>query len=181
MLEKFTLGVFAGILNNDGKVLLRRRILPEETNSLTGKKVFGDYELPGGKAEQAEMLSIGNERGLLVALSRETKEEIDINIYPKIETAMYPAVFCKKLSEEKIVMDIALVFVLLASEWNGKPKGEIAWVNPSQLKKLAEEPKGKQLLSGWGKRMCRMTLFTLCHGSYGKEAKRMLATIQDKL
>lgn len=180
-MEKFTLGVFAGILNDDGEVLLRRRILPEETNSLTGKNVFGDYELLGGKVEQAEMLSIGNERGLLLALSREAKEEAGINIYPKIETAMYPAVFCKKLSEKKIVMDIAIVFVLLASEWNGKPKGEIAWVNPCQLKELAEKPKGKQLLSGWGKRMCRMALFTLCHGSYDKEAKRMLSTIQARL
>ena len=161
--EKFisTAGVFAGIFNEDGKLLLRRRTLPEEKKSLiSDKTVKRDWELPGGIVEQEEMLAAGDERGLVNALKREIKEELGLEIDISIPLTTFPVVLSKEISG-KIVNDIALLVVVGPKQWKGKPKGEITWVHFWKLKKLAENPPGEQLLSGWGKRMCRMALIAL--------------------
>jgi len=46
--------------------------------------------------------------------------------------------------------------------WKGTITGrKIIRVDPIGLRSLAKNPKGNQLLSGWGKRMCRMSLGAL--------------------
>ncbi len=171
-------------MNKDGKLLVRRRILPEEKVSLIiSKTVKGDYELPGGIAEQAEMLVAGNETGLIKVAERETKEELGLEIKPSLASPMIPVVLAKEFPN-KTVNDIAFVIPVQPEQWTGKLEGEVMWVDPDELRELAEKPKGEQLLSGWGKRMCRMALHVLCHSpnlAYSRRAKEMLAEIQKEL
>lgn len=187
MVEKFkaVIGAFAGILHEDGKVLVKRRTLPGEEKSLiVPEKVYGDWELPGGIVEQEEMLAAGNERGLIEAAKRETKEELGLEINPSLASPIIPVVLAKEFPGERIVNDIAFVVPIQPDQWTGKPKGEVAWVDPSGLQDLAKRPKGEQLLSGWGKRMCRMALHALCYSQkliISNRAKNMLAVIQKEL
>ncbi len=187
MKKKFeaTVGVFAGILNENGELLVRRRVLEGEEKSLIiSEKVYGDYELPGGIAEQKEMLAIGNEKGLIAVAKRETKEELGLEINPPLTSLMIPIIFTKEFADKKIVNDIAFVIPIQPDQWTGEPEGEVVWVAPDELRELAEKPKGEQLLSGWGKRMCRMSLHALCYSPNSvirKKATDMLLLIQKEL
>ena len=54
-------------------------------------------------------------------------------------------------------------------------------VSPAELYELAQQPKGQQLLSGWGKRMCRMSLGALLQthiGMYYLQARNFLDGIK---
>jgi len=182
MVEKFisTVGVFAGILNVDGKLLLRRRTLPEEEKSLiSDKTVKRDWELPGGIVEQEEMLAASDEKGLIEALKREIKEELGLEIELFLPLQVFPVVLAKEISG-RITSDIAFLIVVQHGQWSGEPTGKIRWVDPWDLKELAENPPGEQLLSGWGKRMCRMALIALKHSPvlmFSTKARKLLAEI----
>lgn len=165
---KATIGVFAGIINEEGKILLRRR---EEIDSITGKSYKGDWELPGGGVVEAEKITYDH---LVKELIREVKEEIGISISVDPMPEMYPLLFKGPQG-----YDLALVVPIRS---NKKPsKGETIYVSPKELKELAEKPKGQQLLSGWGKRMCCMALKAHSFGTAyyeAKEAGEMLFAIQ---
>ncbi len=54
-------------------------------------------------------------------------------------------------------------------------------VSPNELYELVQQPKGQQLLSGWGKRMCRMSLGALINSPvslYRAEASAFLGLIK---
>lgn len=181
--EKFIpiIGVFAGILNEDGELLLRRRTLPEEQRSeISGKTVKRDWELPGGAVEESEMLCAGNEEGLSWALKREVKEELGLEIKLSLPLQTFPVVLSKEIAG-KIVNDIALLIVVKPDQWEGEPKGEIEWVSALGLNHIARYGLyGGKLVSGWGKRMHRMALIALFHSSnpkYQSKAQATLATI----
>jgi 8-oxo-dGTP pyrophosphatase MutT (NUDIX family) len=184
-LEKFTwtIGVFAGVLREDGKLLLRKRVLPEERESITGKEVKGDWELPGGAVKKAEAFAIGHEGVFIEALKREIKEELGLEINLPKMAPMYPAALVKRFPDREIA-DSAFLMVIQPDQWRGEPKGIIKWVNPDELKELAERKPGDQLLSGWGKRMCRMALKALTHSpnkEFAKKADEYLTEIQSKM
>jgi len=183
LVEKFvpTVGVFAGILNQDGGLLLRRRTLPEEEKSLiSGKTIKRDWELPGGIAEQEEMLVASNERGLISALKREVREELGLEIDVSLPLQTFPVVLAKELAPGKVANDIAMLIIVQPERWKGVPGGETMWVTPPVLEALAKKPAGEQLLSGWGKRMHRMSLIALSYSpneDFRRQAQETLEKI----
>ena len=174
-----TIGVFAGILREDGRLLLRKRISPEEAESIVpGKTVKGDWELPGGAVREEEAFAFGNEMAFIEALKREVQEEVGLEISLPMMSAMYPAVFVKRLPDREI-KDSAFVMVVLPSQWQGQPKGIVTWVSPKELKELAQRKPGNRLISGWGKRMCRMALMALSKSTNHEFAKKAIEYLKE--
>jgi len=173
-----TIGIFAGIINEEGKLLLRRRV--EENSIIPGKSFKGCWELPGGGVLKttADMPY----SHLVNQLKKEVNEEIGIPITVDPMPPMYPVFFGKK-------EDLAMVTFVETSPSFLKPiKGETMWVSLDELNQLAwefEQPDkktgkdGKGIVSGYGKRMHCMALKALCFSSvYGWEAKKTLEEIQ---
>lgn len=155
-----TIGVFAGLLTIAGKIRLQRRI--EKGSIIPGKTYEGDYELPGGRVEEKDLKKALTLEVLERELVREIKEELGIYIVTRPNPPLYLAVF---EDSAKGIRDWAFVMAV--------PPGDAYWnenapmarktidVSPAELYELARQPKGQQLLSGWGKRMCRMSLAVL--------------------
>lgn len=160
-----TIGLFAGIFNEEGKLLVKRR--PQ------GISLAGEWDLPGGAVEEEANAKALDERVIGRELAREVKEEVGIEISISPMLPMFPAVL-------KGGTDWA--FVIVVGRTDKKPsRGEIKWVSPDELKELAERPPGNRLVSGWGKRMCRLALMALCHSTnkdYRKKAIQYLQEIQ---
>lgn len=170
---KVRIGIFAGIFNEEGKLLLRRRNQRNSNNP--GESFEGDWELPGGGVEETNNEQALDERMIGAELAREVEEEIGISVSVSFMPMMFPTV-------SKGGGDWA--FVIPLGTCDKRPStGEIKYVSPQELKALAGRPKGEQLLSGWGKRMSRMALIALCYSPnlrYGNQAQRMLAEIQEE-
>ena len=164
-----TIGVFAGIFNEEGKILLRRRS--------TGGSFPGDWELPGGGVDADNASRAFDERIISQELARGVKEKIGVSI-PSLQPmpVMYPAVL-------KSGGDWA--FAVLVGVLREKPsKGETRYVSLQELRELAEGPEGNRLLSGWGKRMCRLCLRLLSsrdapNREYAIQAGEMLTEIME--
>lgn len=168
------ISVFAGIFNEDGKILLRRR-KRESPNAPCPYE--GDWELPGGTIEEENVWKAKDERIMGQELLREVKEETGLSIEPPFIPAMYPTVY---VDEQKREIDIA--FVIPIGTMRDKPTvGENTYASPKELRELAQRPKGERLVSGWGSRMCRMALMAL-HSSpnvqFRKDAQKILSEIQ---
>lgn len=134
----FTVGVFGGIFNSQGKLLLRKR---DENGSYPGK-----WELPGG-AIQKKHLEIGDERAIGRALQERILEELDVLVYVQRMPSMYPVVPSKG-------DDIAFAIIIGKLHNETHYKGETRFIDVDELNSLAE--KG-ELLSG-KRRMYRMCL-----------------------
>lgn len=164
-----SIGVFAGIYDTRGKLLLKRR---GQNESLPG-----DWDLSGGavKAEAAAVTL--DERLIGQELAREVLEETGISISVDPMPEMYPAIM-------KGGFDWAFVIpigeVLLSSEISGREE-ELIFVSPEELLELAQHSEGNRLVSGVGKRMHRLCLMALCCGpnhNYRFMARKMLEEIQ---
>ena len=164
------IGLFAGIFNEEGKLLLKRR--PKNIS------LPGDWDLPGGGVDTERAMQALDERIIGQELTREVEEETGIKI-PRLPSmpAMFPAVI-------KGGGDWA--FVILIGVLKERPtKGEWRYVSPEELRQLSEGPEGNRLVSGPGKRMHRLCLriFTSLHSPpwhYG-QAFHMLAKIQTEV
>lgn len=169
--SKPAIGIFAGIFNEAGKLLLRRR---EERDSIVpGKSFKGDWELPGGGVEDENNGQALDERIIGAELAREVTEEIGIHVSVPPMPVMFPAV-SKGGDDWAFVIPVGICTERVA-------KGEIKHVSPQELRELAKRPEGEQLISGWGRRMSRMALMALCHSpnlQYREEAQTMLSDIQ---
>lgn len=173
---RITVGVFAGIFDENGRILLRKR---DEDNSIIPSKSYkGDWELPGGTMEEDNMLRATNERIIGQELAREVEEETGLLIKVISMPTMYPTVHVNKGGR---TADFA--FMIPVGVVKEKPtRGEIVYVSPKELRELAERSKSGQIVSGWGGRMCRMALVALCNSpshQYREEAQRMLLEIQE--
>jgi 8-oxo-dGTP pyrophosphatase MutT (NUDIX family) len=171
---EITVGVFAGIFNESGKLLLRRR---EEGNSIiSSESNLGEWELPGGTVEEENVLKTTSEF-IGKELAREVEEETGLLIEVALMPAMFPAVYVTK---EKKMIDIA--FMIPVGIVEDKPtKSKTIYVSPKELGRLDGRSKNDRIVSGWGKRMCRMALMALCYSpsrQYRKEARKMLSEIQ---
>lgn len=153
---KATIGVFAGIINPSGKILLRRRL---EESSITGESFKGCWELPGGGVLLQDGMPYDH---LVRELEREVKEEVGIQIELQFMSPMYPVFFGE-------AQDLALVAPFVTDQ---KPttKGETRWVSLEQLNDLAKAytppdketgKEGRGIVSGYGKRMHCMALKAL--------------------
>ena len=161
-----TIGLFAAIFDQDGRILVEQR--PE------GMSFPGDWDLPGGGLEKENNAMALDERIVGLELAREVEEETGIVISIRPMPAMYPAV-------TRGGKDWAFVIPVKTSDT--PTKGLSMFVSPDELKKLAENPAGNRLVSGWGKRMSRLALIGLTHSpnkEFAKQAETMLKEIQMK-
>jgi 8-oxo-dGTP diphosphatase len=109
------------------KILLTKR--PE------GKSMPGLWEFPGGKVEEGETAEI--------ALARELKEELGIDVEPGALTALTTASHAYE--------DFDLLMPLyLCREWRGVPRGregqECLWVAAEDMRALAMPPADTPLI-----------------------------------
>ena len=161
------IGLFAALFDRNGRLLVKRR--PE------GISLAGEYDLPGGRLELKNNAAAFDERVVREELAREVEEEVGLTIFAPIMPAMYPAVL-------KGGTDWAFVVIV---GWEGEPQGNYRWVSPQELGRLAEEPPGNRLVSGWGKRMCRLCLKAMAVGSpnehYRGQAAEMLVDVLQEM
>ncbi len=183
MKATMNLGMYLGLLNKEGKLLLRRR---EETESIIpGVSFRGNWELPGGAVEETPAEKVRYDYPIQEAV-REVAEEVGISV----SLAGMPPVFLAFFKGPK-GYDLAGVTPLITAE--EPTRGETVWVSPSELKALAQEfisetdakkqglKEAKGLLGGWGKRMCCLALVALSHSpnpEFAKQAQEMLKEIQ---
>lgn len=169
-----TIGVFAGLLTSQGKLRLQRRV--EKDSIIPGKTYEGDWELPGGRIKEKDIKKALTIEVLGEELRREVMEELGIPIaIPK-----KPSIYLAKYEDlEKNICDWALMIPILSRDWNenAKTKRTTIDVNPLELRGLAFRLKGNQLVSGWSKRMCRMSEGALFNSyKYKEEAERETLT-----
>ena len=148
-----TIGVFAGLLTREGKLRLQRRI--EKDSLIPGKTYEGDWELSGGRVEEKNIKKALTLEVLQAELIREVKEELGILIKFRPRPSIYRTIY---EDPEKGICDWALMIPIPGPYWDEiqDMKRTTIDVDPSGLRELANQPKGNQLVSGWGKRMCRM-------------------------
>lgn len=181
---RFTVGVFAGLIGPNGKLLLRRRT--EEGSIIPNQSFRGNWELPGGGVMEQDSPQISYDL-LRRELIREVIEEVDVKIDDLIRPMppFYPAPFKRGNGYDLgLVTPIILEVVPIV-------KGDHLWVDPDELNQLAREfiaakkdppVEGKGLLSGYGKRMHCMALATLAvsnNDEYASQAYRTLTEIQE--
>ena len=113
--------VSLALINDDDKILLSKR--PKN------KHLSGFWEFPGGKVKAGEVPEI--------ALIREIKEEIDIDINNKCIAPLSFTEFDYKEFQ-------LLLLLYVCRKWEGEPKSmennEIIWVKPSMLRKYKMPP-----------------------------------------
>ncbi|HOX30105.1 MAG TPA: NUDIX domain-containing protein [Candidatus Paceibacterota bacterium] len=154
---KPAMGLFAAISDGQGRLLVKRR-QPWESFP-------GDWDLPGGAFDLEEAERALDESVIGRALCREVLEETGIDIEPwDIENmpAMFPALL-------KGGKDIG--YLIIIGRYDVEPiLGEWRYVNTKELLELCANPKGNQLVSGFGKRMCRLCLKALTLSSDAESA-----------
>lgn len=188
---KVAIGVYAGILNGQGKILLRRRI--GEDSIIPGKSFKGNWELPGGGVMETDEESIPYSYAVK-ELKREVEEEVGIKIAIIKMPPFYPVMF-----KGAAGYDLAIVTPvqqeqisdLIAGQVIPAIKGDSIFVSTEELNELAREfvpadkkkgVEGKGLLSGYGKRMHCMALQVLTesrNADYSRQAVRTLVEIQE--
>ena len=119
--------VSLALINDDDKILLSKR--PKN------KHLSGFWEFPGGKVKAGEVPEI--------ALIREIKEEIDIDINNKCIAPLSFTEFDYKEFQ-------LLLLLYVCRKWEGEPKSmennEIMWVKPNMLRKYKMPPADDALI-----------------------------------
>ena len=119
--------VSLALINDNEEILLSKR--PKN------KHLSGFWEFPGGKVEPGEVPEI--------ALIREIKEEIDININNKCIAPLSFSEFDYKKFQ-------LLLLLYICRRWEGVPKSmennEIMWVKPNMLRKFKMPPADDALI-----------------------------------
>ena len=119
--------VSLALINDSDEILLSKR--PKN------KHLAGFWEFPGGKVETGEIRKI--------ALIREIKEELDININNKCIAPLSFSEFDYKEFQ-------LLLLLYVCRRWEGEPKSmesnEIKWVKPNMLRKYKMPPADDALI-----------------------------------
>ena len=119
--------VSLALINDNEEILLSKR--PKN------KHLSGFWEFPGGKVETGEVPEI--------ALIREIKEEIDININNKCIAPLSFSEFDYKEFQ-------LLLLLYICRRWEGVPKSmednKIMWVKPNMLRKFKMPPADDALI-----------------------------------
>ena len=125
--KKIKIVVSLALINDAEEILLSKR--PKN------KHLAGFWEFPGGKVENGEVPEI--------ALIREIKEELDININNKCIAPLSFSEFNYKEFQ-------LLLLLYVCRRWEGEPKSmeknEIRWVKPNMLRKYKMPPADDALI-----------------------------------
>ena len=125
--KKIKIVVSLALINDTDEILLSKR--PKN------KHLAGFWEFPGGKVETGEVPEI--------ALIREIKEELDININNKCIAPLSFSEFNYKEFQ-------LLLLLYVCRRWEGQPKSmeknEIVWVKPNMLRKYKMPPADDALI-----------------------------------
>jgi hypothetical protein len=169
-LEKLrsTIGVFAGISNEEGKLL---------TEKITQGDFLGDWDLPGGAIYTEQAKKASDERIIGLALSKRVEAETGLYIYDKVQSmpAMYPTV---------LEGGSDIVFAIIIKGVTEKPiRSETRFISVDELVSLADAEQGSRLVSG-RKRMFRMCLRMFASRDwpnleYRRQASNILKTLHD--
>ena len=158
-----TIGVFAGIFNPDGKLLVKK---------IQYGKFAGEWDLPGGGIDAEKASQAPDERIFWEELARHLKEEIGISVPITSKSQILTPAVLKGGGDWAFPIVVGTV---------PKPsKGITRFVDPREATELARGPEGNRILSGEGKRMHRLILRLLCHSpnqKYSEEAKKLLEKI----
>lgn len=188
---KVAVGVYAGILNSEGKLLLRRRT--EIDSIIPGKSFKGNWELPGGGIMETEEESIPYNYAVR-ELKREVEEELGIRISINKMPPFYPVMFRGPAGYDLAVVTPVQqeqISNLIANQVTPAIKGDSTFVSTEELNELAREfvpadkkkgIDGKGLVSGYGKRMHCMALMVLSksrNADYSRQAVGALVEIQE--
>lgn len=165
---KSTIGVFAGISNEEGKLLIKK---------ITQGDFCGDWDLPGGAIYIEQAQKAIDERIVSFALSKRVEAETGLYIYDKVQPmpAMYPA-FLRGGSD--------IAFAIIVKGVTEKPTiGETRFISVDELISLADAKQGNRLVSG-RKRMFRMCLRMFASRDwpnlvYRRQASNILKTLHD--
>ena len=119
--------VSLALINDADEILLSKR--PKN------KHLAGFWEFPGGKVETGEVPEI--------ALIREMKEELDININNKCIAPLSFSEFTYKEFQ-------LLLLLYVCRRWEGEPKSmesnQLVWVKPNMLRKYKMPPADDALI-----------------------------------
>ena len=125
--KNFNIVVSLALINDADEILLSKR--PKN------KHLAGFWEFPGGKVETGEVPEI--------ALIRDIKEELDININNKCIAPLSFSEFNYKEFQ-------LLLLLYVCRRWEGEPKSmennEIMWVKPSMLREYKMPPADDALI-----------------------------------
>ena len=125
--KNFKIVVSLALINDANEILLSKR--PKN------KHLAGFWEFPGGKVETGEVPEI--------ALIREIKEDLDININNKCIAPLSFSEFNYKEFQ-------LLLLLYVCRRWEGEPKSmennEIKWVKPNMLRKYKMPPADDALI-----------------------------------
>lgn len=189
---KVAVGVYAGILNNGGKLLLRRRT--EIESIIPGKSFKGNWELPGGGIMETKEESIPYNYAVK-ELKREVEEEVGVGISIGKMPPFYPVMFRGPAGYDLAVVTPVQqeqISNLIAGQVIPAIKGDSTFVSTEELNELAREfvpadkkngIDGKGLVSGYGKRMHCMALRVLSesrNADCSRQAVRTLVEIQER-
>jgi len=163
-----TIGVFGGIFNEEGKILLKK---------ITSGRFAGEWDLPGGGVSAENASKAPDERILFEELAGIVKEETGISISVSVESQILTPAILKGGGD--------WAFPIVVGTIREKPtKGETRFVSPQELQELADGPEGNRLLSGRDKRMYRLASRLLCHSpnpEYRRKAKEMVLETHKKM
>ncbi len=138
----------------------------------------GDWDLPGGAVEEEDCIKSLDERLVKEVLAREVFEEVGIEVSVDFMPPMYPAIL-KGGGDWAFIIPVGIY----ENPGKGEESQEILYALPEDIKRLAENPQGNRIVSGWGKRMSRLILKGFAYSpnkNYRWEAKILLEEIQSK-
>jgi 8-oxo-dGTP pyrophosphatase MutT (NUDIX family) len=163
-----TIGVFAGIFDEEGKLLLKK---------ITSGKFAGEWDLPGGGVDGKRSSQAPDERIFWEELVRHVEEEAGISISVTSRSRILAPAVLKGGGD--------WAFPIVVGICKEKPtKGETGYYSPREIRELARGSEGNRLLSGEDKRMYRLAMRLACHSpnpEYAREAEEIISETQDKL
>ncbi|MFH1575466.1 MAG: hypothetical protein ABIB55_00795 [Candidatus Nealsonbacteria bacterium] len=150
-----SIGVFLGLITKEGKV--RYQMRTESSSPITGLSYKGDFELPGGGAEEKNLSKLLTLEGLLIEGTREVKEELGIVVMPPPEDI--PLYWAPYENPKNGKIDWAFILPVLSKFWDeaAEVKRKIADIKPEHLDVLGE----LNLIVSGKKRMYRMGMGVL--------------------
>ena len=169
--KDITIGAFLGLITKEGRVRYYRRKEEEGWQTVPGISFRGDFYLPGGYVQRKgrKLRHILSQRVLFTEAASGTEEDlgISITIPAQIHLHLYRAV---SVNYQNGTENWDFIIPIPSIYWDEDVPTikQIVDVNPDELYRLANYPKGEQIAGGWGEQMSKMGLAALFACSYDR-------------